>query len=53
MFFSVHSAYAKLVPEKGAFIHVAKYLVTSVEPRSEEDQRELESLLDMLQPGWT
>jgi phytoene dehydrogenase-like protein len=54
VYFSVHSAYAKLTPEKrgAALIHVAKYLGTSVEPRPMEDQQELESLLDMLQPGW-
>jgi phytoene dehydrogenase-like protein len=54
VYFSVHSAYAKLTPEKrgAALIHVAKYLGTSVESRPMEDQQELESLLDMLQPGW-
>jgi phytoene dehydrogenase-like protein len=52
LYFSVHSAYAKLAPEGGALIHVAKYLGTSIEPKPKEDQLELEELLDLLQPGW-
>ena len=53
IYFSVHSAYAKLGPEDGgALIHVAKYLGTSIEPKPTEDQKELEELLDFLQPGW-
>ena len=52
LYFSVHSAYAKLAPEGGALIHVAKYLGTSIEPRPREDQPELEEILDLLQPGW-
>src|SRR3546814_19437837 len=35
LYFSVHSTHAKLAPEGGALIHVAKYLGTSIE-RSEE-----------------
>jgi phytoene dehydrogenase-like protein len=52
LYFSVHSAYAKLAPEGGALIHVAKYLGTSIEPKPREDQPELEEFLDLLQPGW-
>jgi phytoene dehydrogenase-like protein len=52
IYFSVHSAHAKLAPEGGALIHVAKYLGTSIEPRPREDQPELEEILDLLQPGW-
>jgi phytoene dehydrogenase-like protein len=52
LYFSVHSAYAKLAPEGGAIIHVAKYLGTSIEPNPREDQQELEEFLDLLQPGW-
>jgi phytoene dehydrogenase-like protein len=52
LYFSVHSAYAKLAPEGRALIHVAKYLGTSIEPKPREDQEELEELLDLLQPGW-
>jgi phytoene dehydrogenase-like protein len=52
LYFSVHSTYAKLAPEGGALIHVAKYLGTSIEPKPREDQPELEEFLDLLQPGW-
>jgi phytoene dehydrogenase-like protein len=52
LYFSVHSAYAKLAPEGGALIHVAKYLGASIEPKPREDQQELEGMLDLLQPGW-
>ncbi|MFL6511817.1 MAG: phytoene desaturase family protein [Nitrososphaera sp.] len=52
LYFSVHSAYAKLAPEGGALIHVAKYLGTSIEPKPREDQPELEEFRDLLQPGW-
>jgi phytoene dehydrogenase-like protein len=52
LYFSVHSAYAKLAPEGGALIHVAKFLGTSIEPKPREDQQELEEFLDLLQPGW-
>jgi len=52
LYFSVHSAYAKLAPEGGALIHVAKFLGSSIEPKPREDQQELEGMLDLLQPGW-
>ncbi|MFZ0741115.1 MAG: FAD-dependent oxidoreductase, partial [Nitrososphaeraceae archaeon] len=52
LYFSVHSTHAKLAPEGGALIHVAKYLGTSIEPKPREDQPELEEILDLLQPGW-
>ena len=52
LYFSVHSAYAKLAPEGGALIHVSKYLRTSIVPKPREDQPELEELLDLMQPGW-
>ena len=45
LYFSVHSAHAKLAPEGGALIHVAKYLGTSIEPKPREDQPELEGSL--------
>jgi hypothetical protein len=31
---------------------VAKYLGTSIKPNPKEDEKELEDLLDLLQPGW-
>ena len=52
LYFSVHSAIAKLAPENGALIHLGKYLGTSIEPKPREDQQELEEFLDLLQPGW-
>ncbi len=51
-YFSVHSAVAKLSPAGTAMIHVAKYLnpTESHDPKAEE--RELEGVLDLVQPGW-
>ena len=52
LYFSVHSASAKLAPENGALIHVSKYLGASIQSKPKEDGQELEELLDLLQPGW-
>ena len=52
LYYSVHSASAKLAPENGALIHVAKYLGASIQSKPKEDEQELEELLDLLQPGW-
>ena len=52
LYYSVHSKYAKLAPEGGALIHVAKYLGTSIAPKPREDGIDLEQFLDLLQPGW-
>jgi phytoene dehydrogenase-like protein len=52
LYYSVHSAAAKLAPENGALIHVAKYLGASIQSKPKEDEKELEELLDLLQPGW-
>ncbi len=51
LYFSVHSATARLAPGDGALIHVAMYLgdATADAPAVE---RELEGVLDLLQPGW-
>ncbi|KFA91633.1 phytoene desaturase family protein [Archangium violaceum] len=46
---SVHSAFAKLAPEGGAMVHVAKYLGGA---EDSADEAELEGVLDVLQPGW-
>ena len=51
LYFSVHSAVAKLAPSGGAVLHVSKYLGVN-ETASGETERELEQLLDHLQPGW-
>jgi len=54
LYFSVHSAVAKLAPAGGALIHAAKYL-----PADSGDavdgaavRAELEALADLVQPGW-
>ena len=52
LYFSVHSAYAKLAPEGGSLIHVAEHLRSWIDPKPREDQQELEELLDLMQPGW-
>ncbi|ATB27295.1 phytoene desaturase family protein [Melittangium boletus] len=46
---SVHSAWARLAPEGGALVHVAKYLGGR---DTEASELELEGILDVLQPGW-
>jgi phytoene dehydrogenase-like protein len=52
LYFSVHSATAKLAPAGGAVIHAAKYLnpLDTHDPR--KDERQLERLMDTMQPGW-
>lgn len=50
-YFSVHSAYAALAPDGGATIHVAKYLPAQPTD-AKADERELEAVLDAMQPGW-
>jgi phytoene dehydrogenase-like protein len=51
LYFSVHSAAAKLAPEGSALIHVARYLSPD-DVDNDAAQQELESFLDLLQPGW-
>ena len=52
LYLSVHSAVAKLAPAGGATIHVAKYLEPGRAADARADERELEGLLDLVQPGW-
>lgn len=52
LYLSVHSATAKLAPEGGALIQVAKYLEPNHRDSAETVERELEGLLDLVQPGW-
>lgn len=52
LYLSVHSAVAKLAPEGSALIHVAKYLSPTDADAPETAERELESLMDLMQPGW-
>lgn len=51
LYFSVHSAVARLAPEGGALVHAACYLGSDErDPASVE--AELEALVDRVQPGW-
>jgi phytoene dehydrogenase-like protein len=52
LYLSVHSAVAKLAPAGGATIHVAKYLDPDVSGDAKSDERQLEGLLDLIQPAW-
>jgi len=52
LYFSVHSAAAKLAPEKGVVIHAAKYLGAGPDGVTQAVERELEETLDIMQPGW-
>lgn len=52
LYLSVHSASARLAPAGGALIHVAKYLAPDSHESSAQIEGELESLLDLVQPGW-
>jgi phytoene dehydrogenase-like protein len=52
LYFAVHSASAELAPAGAALIHAAKYLDPDVETDPRDDERELEALMDLLQPGW-
>jgi phytoene dehydrogenase-like protein len=49
LYFSVHSASARLAPEGGAVIHAARY---GKSEDAREVERELLALVDRLQPGW-
>ena len=52
LYLSVHSAVARLAPAGGALIHVVRYL--GAEPARDPGavERQLEGLLDLMQPGW-
>jgi phytoene dehydrogenase-like protein len=51
LYFSVHSAAARLAPAGGALVHASRYLAPG-EDAGRDVERRLESLLDRLQPGW-
>jgi phytoene dehydrogenase-like protein len=51
LYLSVHSARARLAPAGAAMIHVAEYL-TPGPSDAKASERRLESLLDLVQPGW-
>lgn len=48
LYYSVHSAWAKLAPEGSALIYTMKYLKPGEPANPETTQQELEALLDML-----
>lgn len=52
LYYSVHSASARLAPTGSALIHMAKYLGSVNEDDPKGDERDLELMLDRLQPGW-
>lgn len=52
LYLSVHSATAQLAPEGSALIHMAEYLPPDHHASAENIERELEGLLDLVQPGW-
>lgn len=51
LYLSVHGPAARLAPEGGATLHVARYLGADEEARPGVEL-ELEALLDEMQPGW-
>ena len=52
LYFSVHSAFAHLAQEGSALIHTMKYFSPGEPREPKADERELEALLDLVQPGW-
>lgn len=50
-YLSVHSGSARLAPEGGALIHIARYLAVGEAP-SEHVVEELEAVGDLVMPGW-
>jgi phytoene dehydrogenase-like protein len=52
LYYSVHSAWARLAPEGSALIQTMKYLRPDEPAQPETSRRELEALLDAVQPGW-
>jgi phytoene dehydrogenase-like protein len=50
-YFSVHSIAAKLAPEGGAVVHIAKYLPPDETP-GQGAIAELEAVADLAMPGW-
>ncbi len=51
-FLSIQSLFTKIAPLGGALIHTVKYLDPAHPTDSREDERDLEDLLDTVQPGW-
>jgi len=51
-YLSVHSRTARLAPDGAPLVSTMKYLPPGEAPDAARDRAELESLLDLLQPGW-
>jgi phytoene dehydrogenase-like protein len=52
LYYSVHSPYAKLAPEGKIMLHTAKYLEPDQHHDADANERVLEKMLDLIQPGW-
>lgn len=52
LYYSVHSAYAKLGPAGKVVLNVSKYLRPDEKTEARQDEQELETFLDQIQPGW-
>jgi len=52
LYLQVHSRYAALAPDGGVLISLLKYLPIGERSDSAHDERELQALLDLVQPGW-
>lgn len=52
LYLSVHSRSARLAPDGGALISAAKYLPAGEQTDAAANERELEGLMDLAQPGW-
>lgn len=52
LYFSVHSAAARLAPEGAALVHAIRYLEPGEKPDRSRLIAELEEFIDLMQPGW-
>jgi phytoene dehydrogenase-like protein len=52
LYLQVHSVYASLAPKGGALVSLLKYLPAGEAPDPQRDERDLEALMDLVQPGW-
>lgn len=52
LYYSVHTRSARLAPDGGAVIQLAKYLASSDNESADNIREELEAVLDRMQPGW-
>ncbi|WP_284699068.1 phytoene desaturase family protein [Sphingomonas lycopersici] len=52
LYFSVHSAAARLAPEGASLVHALRYLAPGEQTDHRDLLAELEGFVDLLQPGW-